>query len=197
VYIAWDAASGGSIGGGIRVAASSDHGVTFTITRADNPQGPGRSIGTSPFVGPDGPLYVAWNDFAANAIVFNRSFDGGASWDQPVTISSKVIPFDIAIPAENVRRALVYPSCDADRSGGAHRGRLYGPWMDLAQRARLQGLFPCPAINYGNQQGDYEGLVSFGGVSHPIWTDSRRQLEPASGCRRPFLMEEVFTATVQ
>jgi hypothetical protein len=40
-------------------------------------------------------------------------------------------------------------------------------------------------------------LVSYGGVSHPIWTDSRRQLDPASGCRRPFLMEEVFTATVQ
>jgi hypothetical protein len=59
------------------------------------------------------------------------------------------------------------------------------------------GVFPCLAINYGNQQGDYEGLVSYGGVSHPIWTDSRRQLEPASGCRRPFLMEEVFTATVK
>jgi hypothetical protein len=59
------------------------------------------------------------------------------------------------------------------------------------------GVFPCQGINYGNQQGDYEGLVSYGGVSHPIWTDSRRQLEPATGCRRPFLMEEVFTATVQ
>jgi hypothetical protein len=58
------------------------------------------------------------------------------------------------------------------------------------------GTFPCVAINYGNQQGDYEGLVSFGGVSYPIWTDSRRQLEPAAGCRRPFLMEEVFTAAV-
>ena len=45
---------------------------------------------------------------------------------------------------------------------------------------------PARAINYGNQQGDYEGLVSYGGVSHPIWTDSRRQLDPATGCRRPF-----------
>src|SRR5204862_4143107 len=26
----------------------------------------------------------------------------------------------------------VYPSCDADRSTGAHRGRLYCTWMDLA-----------------------------------------------------------------
>ena len=35
------------------------------------------------------------------------------------------------------------------------------------------GLFPCDAIDHGNQYGDYEGLASFGGVSHSIWTDSR------------------------
>ena len=60
------------------------------------------------------------------------------------------------------------------------------------------GLFPClNGIDYGNQQGDYEGLVSFSGVSHPIWTDSRDQLVPATGCFTDRLMEEVFTATVQ
>lgn len=36
--------------------------------------------------------------------------------------------------------------------------------------------------------GDYAGIASFGGVSHPIWTDRR------TGER---LNEEVFTATVQ
>src|SRR4029434_2697649 len=41
VYIAWDAAAGGSTAGGIRVATSSDHGATFTVTRADNPSGQG------------------------------------------------------------------------------------------------------------------------------------------------------------
>jgi len=59
------------------------------------------------------------------------------------------------------------------------------------------GIFPCSGIDYGNQQGDYEGLVTVGGVAHPIWTDSRRQLESSSGCRVPLLMEEVFTATVE
>src|SRR5207302_5234620 len=87
VYIAWDAASGGSIGGGVRVATSSDHGASFSVTRADDPSGPGRAIGASPAVGPSGELYVAWNDYAANAIVFNRSFDGGRSCGIPVTIS--------------------------------------------------------------------------------------------------------------
>jgi hypothetical protein len=87
VYIAWDAASGGSIGGGVRVATSSDHGADFSTTRADDPSGPGRSIGASPAVGPNGELYVAWNDYVANAIVFNRSFDGGRSWGVPSTVS--------------------------------------------------------------------------------------------------------------
>src|SRR5207244_6334000 len=64
VYVAWDAAFGGSSAGGIRVAHSADHGASFVTNRADNPSGPGRSIGAVPFVGPDGTLAVAWNDFA-------------------------------------------------------------------------------------------------------------------------------------
>lgn len=64
----------------IRVATSRDHGASFTVTRADDPSGPGRSIGAVPFVGPDGDLYVAWNDYAANAItgwVFDLSLADG------------------------------------------------------------------------------------------------------------------------
>jgi hypothetical protein len=290
VYIAWDAASGGSSGGGVRVGTSSDHGVTFSVTRADDPSGPGRAIGASPAVGPSGELYVAWNDYSANAIIFNSSFNGGQSWGAPVTISTKTLPFDIRIPAESFRGALVYPSLGVDQSNSAHRGRVYCTWMDLTSQnvtdifvsysddrgahwsspapvadqlsfkidrfnhwmsidpvtgdvnvafydtrndttgSRYQtdyylaqskdggvtfpganqrvstvssnehdcnGVFPCLGIDYGNQQGDYEGLVSFAGVSYPIWTDSRRQLDAASGCRRPYLMEEVFTARVK
>ena len=59
------------------------------------------------------------------------------------------------------------------------------------------GLFPCPGINYGNQQGDYEGLVSYGGVSYPIWTDSRRQLESIPGCQNNLAMEEVFAGKLK
>ncbi|PWT88319.1 MAG: hypothetical protein C5B55_13320 [Blastocatellia bacterium] len=290
VYIAWDAAAGGSIGGGVRLARSIDHGATFTITRVDDPNGPGKSIGASPSVGPNGEVYVAWNDYKANAIVFNRSFDGGQTWESPATISLKTLPFEIPLPAESFRRALVYPSLDVDRSTSSHRGRIYCSWMDLTpaqvtdiflsysddrgatwstpirvgdQLSRpvdrfnhwmsvdstngdvtvafydtrndttgfryqtdyylarstnggvsfpgadvrasnvssnehdCNGVVPCDGIDYGNQQGDYEGLVSFGGYAYPIWTDSRRQLEPSSGCRIPLLMEEVFSAKVR
>ncbi len=289
VYIAWDAALGGSGSGGVRLARSTDHGATFTTTRIDNPTGPGNAIAAVPFTGPTGQVYVAWNDIAANTIAFNRSLDGGITWGTPIVVATKTIPFDIGIPAESFRRALVYPACAADNSSGTHRGRLYCSWMDLnasgntdifaahsddqgstwsapvavtdslssvdrfnhwlsvdpvtesvnvsfydtrndttgfrfqtdtylsqstdggatwlnpntrvstvsSNEHDCNGVFPCNAIDYGNQQGDYEGLVSFGGVSHPIWTDSRNNQVPFTGCRTNLTMEEVFTATVQ
>jgi hypothetical protein len=263
-------------------------GLKFTVTRADNPSGPGGSIGAVPFVGPNGELYVAWNDYRASAITVNRSLDGGQTWGTPVVVSNNTLSFEDAIPAISFRGALLYPACDADRSGGAHNGALYCTWMDVnpagltdiytafstdrgatwsarqsitdplgfvdrfypwlsvdqtngsvnvsfydtrndATGARFMtdvyfaqsldgginwrrpntrvttassnehdcdGAFPCSAINYGNQYGDYEGLVSYGGISHPIWTDSRRNRQSATGCSAP-LMEEVFSATVQ
>jgi hypothetical protein len=288
IYVAWDAASGGSSSGGLRFARSSDHGATFTVSRIDDPVGPGRLIAAQPFVGPNGEVYVAWNDYAANTIAFNRSFDGGVTFGTPSVIAAKVIPVDIAIPAISFRGALVYPSCDTDRSAKTHRGRLYCSWMDLTAGGNTDvmvsysddhgttwsmlkpvtdrlagvdrfyqwlsvdptngrvnvsfydtrndttgqrymtdvyithsgngvewatpntrvstassnehdcnGLIPCSAINYGNQYGDYEGLVSFGGISHPVWTDSRRNQMSAAGCRTGLAMEEVFTATVR
>jgi hypothetical protein len=136
VYLAWDAASGGSSGGGVRLARSTDHGATFTVTRIDNPNGPGRAIGAVPFVGSNGEVYVAWNDYTANTIAFNRSLDGGVTWGTPSVVASKSIAFDIAIPAESFRRALIYPACDADRSSGPNRGHLYCSWVDLATSGR-------------------------------------------------------------
>jgi len=291
IYVAWDASSGGNAtNGGIHLARSSDSGSTFSLTRVDNPSGPGQGIGAVPFVGPNGEVYVAWNDYKNNLIAFNRSFDGGVTWDVQHTVSQKTAAFDVGIPAELFRRALVYPACDSDRSTGPHHGRLACSWMDLtpagvtdifislsddrgltwtvphpvtdqlpqpvdrfnhwlavdpvtgdvnvsfydtrndttglrymtdtfftqsvdggvmfrspnvrvssvsSNEHDCNGVFPCSAIDYGNQQGDYEGLASRGGVSHPIWTDSRRQLETSSGCRTNLLMEEVFTAIVK
>ena len=51
VYVAWDR-GGGSIKGGIHVATSTDHGLTFSSTRVDNRPGPGLGVGAVPFVGP-------------------------------------------------------------------------------------------------------------------------------------------------
>jgi hypothetical protein len=103
---------------------------TLDATRVDNAKGPGRGIGAIPFVGPNGEVYVAWHDFAANTIAFNRSFDGGVTFGQQTVVAAKTIPFEILVPAESFRGALIYPACDADLSSGPHRGRLYCSWID-------------------------------------------------------------------
>jgi hypothetical protein len=79
-------------------------------------------------------------------------------------------------------------------------GATFGPNTQVTDEKSNEhdcaGVFPCAAINYGNQQGDYEGVVAYGGVAHPIWTDSRNNQAPAPGCPGNLTMEEVFTATV-
>jgi hypothetical protein len=47
-----------------------------------------------------------------------------------------IIRFDTGIPSIKVRRALVYPSIDVDRSNGPHRGRLYCAWTDQADQTQ-------------------------------------------------------------
>ena len=131
VYVAWDAASGGSAGGGIRFGRSTDHGQTFTVTRIDNPTGPGRSIGSTVAVGPNGEVYVAWNDYTAGSIVLNSSTDGGVTFGAPRTIARQSIGFQINIPAQFNRGALLYPSCGVDSSAGPHRGRVSCSYMNL------------------------------------------------------------------
>ena len=288
VYIAWDAAAGGSSGGGVRVARSIDHGATFVSARADNPQGARqghwcRTIRWAQGRGVRGLERLPGEHHRLQPLFRRRRDLGTAGGDR-----GQIAGLRGKHPAEQVRGALVYPACDADRSAGHFRGRLYCSWMDRTAAgvtdillaysddrgatwskpgpvtdalpfpvdrfnqwlsvdpvtgevnvsfydtrndttgARFMtdiflsrssdgatwpsnvrvssqssnehdcnGLFPCPGINYGNQQGDYSGLAAFGGVAHPVWTDSRDQLKPAAGCRTGLAMEEVFTAAVK
>src|SRR5438876_11726506 len=84
VYIAWDAAAGGSAaGGGVLVATSKDSGPSFSVVRADNPHGPGRAIGAIPFVGSNGEAYRARTDDAADTIAFSGSLDRRATFAPP------------------------------------------------------------------------------------------------------------------
>ena len=124
VYVAWDAASGPA---GIQVSRSADHGATFsTPVSAGIPRG----IGADPFVGPDGTLYVAWQDFGDSLELVSGSVDGGLTFGRPVVIAPTLASFDVAIPAQAFRKALIYPACGADTSSGPNRGTLSCSWTD-------------------------------------------------------------------
>ena len=58
------------------------------------------------------------------------------------------------------------------------------------------GAFPCANIDYGNQTGDDEGVATYGGTAHAIWTDSSRN-QGAAICGPKGEMEEVFSAAIK
>lgn len=134
VYVGWDTVTSGksSANDDLLFAHSTDGGKTFSSPVAvNNPTGgPRQVIGADPFVGPNGEVYVAWHDVQQNLLMVNHSFDGGATFGQQQTIATTTVAFDDGIPAMASRRALLYPACDADRSGGSNRGTLYCSWMD-------------------------------------------------------------------
>ncbi|HXG91214.1 MAG TPA: sialidase family protein [Blastocatellia bacterium] len=136
VYVAWDTVEGFG-NGKVQLARSTDHGVTFSFQRIDdaNSGSSFNEIGAIPAVGPNGEVYVAWLDVLNTRLQIDRSFDGGATFGRDSTISQMIIPFDTGIPSIKVRRALVYPSIDVDRSNGPHRGRLYCSWTDQADQS--------------------------------------------------------------
>src|SRR2546428_7595814 len=63
-------------------------------------------------------------------------------------MSGNRLPFDIGIPAESFRGALVYPSLGVDSSSGPHRGRIYCSWMDLTP-ANVTDIFIAYSDNGG------------------------------------------------
>jgi hypothetical protein len=133
VYAAWDNADGSSSSSNaVLVSRSTDGGVTFSqpVFASQTNGGPQQVIGANPFVSPDGTLHVAWNDVQHNAIAESSSTDGGRTFGPTQVVAPKQAAFDVGVPAQSSRRALVYPACGADTSSGVHRGTLYCSWMD-------------------------------------------------------------------
>jgi hypothetical protein len=136
IYVAWDTTGGtqgkSSTNTALQFSRSADGGRSFSAPIAISSQtgGPNGVIGADPFVGPNGEVYVAWNDLQNSRIAFNRSLDGGATFGTPSTVAADSLGYESLAPPEATRGALLYPACGADDSTGNYRGRLYCSWMD-------------------------------------------------------------------
>ena len=133
IYVTWDRFVGsGSSDNGVLVSHSTDGGQSFSapVFASSTAPGPKGDIAADPFVSPDGTVHVAWHDVQNSAIVEASSADGGQSFGPTHTISPTQAAFDVAVPAQASRGALVYPACGADTSTGPDSGRLYCSWMD-------------------------------------------------------------------
>lgn len=137
VYVAWDlTGTDHEDGDAILVSHSTDHGLTFSSPVAASPAAGEKAkgvIGADPFVSGDGVLYVAYNNFVDSRIQLTWSSDGGHSFGSVQTIATDQIGFDIAVPSQNSRHALLYPACGASPRDPDHpdgHGYLYCSWID-------------------------------------------------------------------
>ena len=139
------------------VMAHSDDGVTWTPTLVADYGG---DFGASPAIGPNGEVYVAWDDWCDRAgqscastgrILLAKSVDGGNTFTTFDAYGKEVgatnIGFEAVIP--NYSNGCTNPpigvnptpSLDVDRSGGVHNGRLYAVWGDQQPRFGRMHIF--------------------------------------------------------
>lgn len=95
----------------------------------------GETLGTG--IGADvktnrvGTVFGFWPDTGSQKIFMVRSSNGGASFSRPLSIGRTAGSFDIAIPAINRRRLLIYVTAGAFYRS-PKKNMVYAAWADLA-----------------------------------------------------------------
>jgi hypothetical protein len=89
-----------------------------------------------------GHVFAFWPDTGSRKIYFVKSTNGGQTFSAPAAIASTFDSFDIGLPAQNSRRALIYVSAGAFSGGG--KNLAYAAWTDLtgAKGCRAAGNEP-------------------------------------------------------
>lgn len=126
----------------IMVARSTDRGYNWDEPVAISPRKEGTIDDTTfgqsfPLIstGPNGEVYAVWNDGIVQGVGFNRSYDGGITWEEPRIIQN----YEIFGETRQVNgawqhrikdnvRAETYPVLKCDFTEGPNSGNLYLTW---------------------------------------------------------------------
>lgn len=143
LYISWKRVWPKDSATQIVISKSTNKGSTWSEPLAISHRLPGSSEDTTygqsfplPVTGPNGELYVVWNNGIEHAVGLVRSMDGGETFTQPRMINNYNI-FGITREIEpNIWRHTVktkvraetYPCMVADITNGPRRGWLYLTW---------------------------------------------------------------------
>jgi hypothetical protein len=141
-----------------------------------------------PAIGPNGEVYVTWQDFFTDRIVIDKSTDGGMTFGPDRAVAG-IIP--IADPLGGFGwgfRTNSCPSIAVDTSAGPRRGTVYVAWADqrtgdadiLIARSTDGGLtwsVPTRINDDPAQNGRHQFFqwlsVDPHGTVHVIWYDNR------------------------
>ena len=77
-----------------------------------------------------GDVFAFWPDTGSGNLFVAKSTDGGASFAKPVKIAQTFGRFQVSVPADNGRKALIYLSGGAYKAGGTDA--VYVAWADLS-----------------------------------------------------------------
>ncbi len=160
-----------------------------------------------------GTLYCSWMDETASNgtdIFVARSVNLGASWSPQVRVnddptgvrkdqfnqwlSVDPVTGSVDVSWNDARNDPADTKTDIFFSRSTDGGAFFAPNVKVTT-AMSDESAANPFADAGNQYGDYEGIVAYGGSIHPIWTDGRFDgtVDPATG---QTIGEEVFTATI-
>jgi hypothetical protein len=182
VYIPW-AFFNGSFGTKIVFQRSTDGGHTFSpimnLSHPPNVQNQGTTIA----VGPSGQVYVAWEDFRKDTILFTRSLDCGRTFEPERPIAS-IIPVPEPLP-DNGYRLDSFPRMAVDSASG----NIYVVWADygsgnadvLLTRSVNVGTdwsSPTRVNDVATNHQIFPAITAFGGKLDVVFYDSRN--DPAA-----------------
>jgi hypothetical protein len=90
----------------------------------------GTGIGGDVKTNSAGVVFGLWPDTGSRKIFLVRSTNGGASYTKPAVLASTFDSYDIGVPAQDERRALIYVSGGAYKT--AAKNLAYAAWTDLS-----------------------------------------------------------------
>jgi len=145
----------------IMIARSTDFGMTWSVPHPVSPRKPGTSLDTTfgqsfPLMatGPDGTVYVCWNDGPLRSIGFARSTDAGLTWTSPTypvsgypTLgTARKVGNDVYHVLKQTFRAETYPVIVVDNSSSPRAGWVYLVWS--------AGLYPDVFFQRSTDRGE-------------------------------------------
>jgi hypothetical protein len=142
----------------------------------------GTGIGGDVTTNAAGDVFGFWPDTYSRSIYVVKSTDGGASFGPARRVASTFGAFQVAVPADHQRRALIYVSSAAYRAGG--RNAVYAAWNDLSGESGCAQYFSSPGANAGS------------GCKTRIWfarsTDGGSTWSPAARIFDPGVLDDQF-----
>lgn len=143
MYIPWKRVINADSSTQIVISRSTDGGATWGAPVPVSPRKSGTSTDTTfgqsfplSTTGPDGTVYVVWNDGPSRSIGFAKSTDGGKTFSAPTfavrnypTLGTpRKVGSDVYHVLKGTFRAESYPTLMADNSNSTRRGWLYLAW---------------------------------------------------------------------